>query len=92
MAGRPVIEQNTELDVMRSSVDEMRTIIQIQAEIDSLLVGDGEEGLLAARKEFGTEGEPNPRLVKQVVTLLRMRQHVLQARRMLPVVSHHCFL
>lgn len=92
MAGRPVIGQSTELDIMRSSVDEMRTIIQIQAEIDSLLVGDGEEGLLAARKELGTKGEPNPQLVKQMLTLLRMRQHVLQARRLLLLVSHHCFL
>lgn len=71
---------------MRSSMDEMRMIIQVQAEIDSLLVGDGEEGLLAARTELGTKGEPNPLLVKQALTLLRMRQHVLQARRLLPVV------
>lgn len=58
--------QNTELEVMRSSMEDMRMIIQIQAQIDSLLVEGGEEGPMSARMEVGA------------LRLLRMRQRVLQ--------------
>lgn len=63
---------------MRSSVDEMRMIIQIQAQIDSALVENGEEGLLSARRELSARGELDPYVVKQAIRLLRMRQRVLQ--------------
>lgn len=68
------------MENMRSAMDEMKVIIQIQAQIDSGLVGDGEEGLLSARLETRARGELDPRLVKQTITLLRMRQRVLQVK------------
>lgn len=60
---------------------EMQVIIQIQAQIDAFLVGDGdvtEDGLLASRLEAGGWGEPHRRVVEQATKLLRMRQRMLR--------------
>lgn len=73
-----LVAQNTEMEIMRSSMDEMRAIIQIQAQIDAFLVEGGEEGLLSARLEAMARGEPDPRLVRQAIKLLCMRQRLLQ--------------
>ena len=65
-------------------MEHMRMIIQIQAQIDSCLVDGGEEGLLSSNLgggAGGAAGEPNPRLVRQAIKLLRMRHRVLQVRR-----------
>lgn len=68
-------------------MEHMRMIIQIQAQIDSCLVDDGEDGLLLSSSLTGGEGagggEPDPRLVKQVIRLLRMRHRVLRVRLLL---------
>lgn len=64
-------------------MEHMRMIIQIQAQIDSCLVDGGEEGLLATNLgggAGGATGEPNSRLVRQAIKLLRMRHRVLQVK------------
>ncbi len=73
--------QNAEVEEMRSSMEHMRTIVQIQAQIDSCLVDGGEnELLLSSSLEGGAGGEPDPRLVKQAIRLLRVRHRVLRVR------------
>lgn len=66
---------------MRSSMEHMRMIVQIQAQIDSCLVD--EDGLLLSSSLAGDDagGEPDPRLVKQAIRLLRVRHRVLQVRK-----------
>ncbi|CAB1099452.1 unnamed protein product [Ectocarpus sp. CCAP 1310/34] len=62
-------------------MEHMRMIIEIQARIDSCLVGeDGEDGLLLSSDLAGDTGrEPDPWLVKQAIRLLRIRHRVLRA-------------
>lgn len=58
-------------------------IIEIQARIDSCLVGeDGEDGLLLSSDLAEDTGrEPDPWLVRQAIRLLRIRHRVLRVRR-----------
>lgn len=64
---------------MRSSMEHMKKIVQIQAQIDSCLVHD--DGLLLSSSLAGDAGgQPDPRLVKQAIRLLRVRHRVLQVR------------
>lgn len=68
---------------MRSSMEHMRMIVQIQAQIDSCLVdedGEGDGLLLSSILAGDAEGEPDPRLVKQAIRLLRVRHRVLRVR------------
>eukprot|EP00752_Nemacystus_decipiens_P016206 g14493.t1 len=77
---RTVRDQDAEVEEMRSSMEHMRMIVQIQAQIDSCLVD--EDGLLLSSslaEDGDVGGEPHPRLVKQAIRLLRVRQRVLQA-------------
>lgn len=71
-------------------MDEMRAIIQIQAQIDAFLVEGGEEGLFSARLEAMARGEPDPRLVRQAIKLLRMRQRLLQVNGMEMTLHVRC--
>lgn len=70
-------------------MEHMRMIIQIQAQIDSCLVDGGEDGLLLSSLAGGGArgGEPDPRLVKQAIRLLRMRHRVLRVRCLPPAVG-----
>lgn len=73
------MEQNAEVEEMRSSMEQMRIIVQIQAQIDSCLVD--KDGLLLSSSLAGDDGgEPDPRLVRQAIRLLRARHRVIQAR------------
>eukprot|EP00903_Cladosiphon_okamuranus_P008823 g8450.t1 len=66
------------MEEMRSSMEYMRIIVQIQAQIDSCLVD--EDGLLLSSSLAGdADGEPDSRLVKLAIRLLRVRHRVLQA-------------
>ena len=65
---------------MRSSMEHMRMIVQIQAQIDSCLV-DEDGLLLSSSLAEDAGGEPDPRLVKQAIRLLRVRHRVLQVRK-----------
>ncbi|CAN0481365.1 unnamed protein product, partial [Ectocarpus sp. 12 AP-2014] len=78
---RVVSDQSAEVEELRSSMEHMRMIIEIQARIDSCLVGeDGEDGLLLSSDLAGDKGrEPDPWLVKQAIRLLRIRHRVLRA-------------
>ncbi|CAM9883800.1 unnamed protein product [Ectocarpus fasciculatus] len=78
---RVMSDQNAEVEELRSSMEHMRMIIEIQARIDSCLVGeDGEDGLLLSSDLAGDTGrEPDPWLVKQAIRLLRIRHRVLRA-------------
>ncbi|CAN0291110.1 unnamed protein product, partial [Ectocarpus sp. 8 AP-2014] len=78
---RVVSDQNAEVEELRLSMEHMRMIIEIQARIDSCLVGeDGEDGLLLSSDLAGDTGrEPDPWLVKQAIRLLRIRHRVLRA-------------
>lgn len=78
MCGAVYLSQNAEVEEMRSSMEHMRMIIQIQAQIDSCLVDGGQDGLLVSSS---LTGEMDPRLVKQAIRLLRMRHRVLRVRQ-----------
>lgn len=87
--------QNAEVEEMRSSMEQMRTIVQIQAQIDSCLVDGGEDGLLLSSSlEGGPGGEADPRLVKQAIRLLRVRHRVLRVRIEISIacvlLTRHC--
>lgn len=70
--------QNAEVQEMKFSMEHMRMIIQIQAQIDSCLIDGGETLSSSLARDAG--GEPDPRLVKQAIRLLRMRHRVLRVR------------